>query len=88
MLAFVSICNVSAQRDDFAALSERNHQLAVGLNLARHAAASESDDCRRFRWLRYCARLQLALLQNVEDNLVREQAQFDLARASVAAGRQ
>ena len=30
---------------------------------------------------RYCARLQLALLQNVEDNLVREQAQFDLATA-------
>ncbi|OLQ07002.1 putative ribosome biogenesis protein RLP24 [Symbiodinium microadriaticum] len=29
----------------------------------------------------YCARLQLALLQNVEDNLVREQAQFDLAAA-------
>ncbi|CAE7265476.1 Cfap43 [Symbiodinium pilosum] len=29
----------------------------------------------------YCARLQLALLQNVEDNLVREQAHFDLAAA-------
>ena len=28
---------------------------------------------------RYCARLQLALLQNVEDNLVREQAELDLA---------
>ena len=27
---------------------------------------------------RYCARLQLALLQNVEDNLVREQAELDL----------
>lgn len=33
-------------------------------------------------WLRYCARLQLALLQNVEDNLVREQAELDLAATS------
>ena len=34
---------------------------------------------------RYCARLQLALLQNVEDNLVREQAELDLALC-LAAG--
>ena len=43
----------------------------------------ERDQSSSQSWMRYCARLQLALLQNVEDNLVRQQAELDLVNHPV-----
>lgn len=56
--------------------------VAVAVIIHRNASEKGNQSSSQ-SWMRYCARLQLALLQNVEDNLVRQQAELDLVNHPV-----
>ena len=84
MTLMVCMMNLQSTQYSNKMFDQVHTAILVAVAVIIHRNASEKGNQSSSQsWMRYCARLQLALLQNVEDNLVRQQAELDLVNHPV-----